>query len=93
MTTKETKERIFDMSSFCAGQVIRLEAEDITILKEAFKGLSKLERIEQIISEISTLTAPKSDTEYQDGFYDCEKMMLDIIDKCFKGDAGNQDMH
>lgn len=48
MTTKEIKEHIFDLSSFCAGQEVRLDAEDITILKEAFKGLSKLERIEQI---------------------------------------------
>ena len=43
--------------------------------------------LDDMIAEINNLSAPKTDTEYQDGFYDCEKMALDVIDKYCKGET------
>lgn len=44
-----------------------------------------MENMDNMIAEINNLTAPKTDTEYQDGFYDCEQMILDIINKYCRG--------
>ena len=50
-----------------------------------------MENIDKMISDINNLNAPKTDTEYQDGFYDCEQMILDIINKYCKGDTDETD--
>ena len=52
---------------------------------DVIRGDCPLKSTDDMIAEINNLNSPKTDTEYQDGFYDCEKMALDVIDKYCEG--------
>ena len=65
-----------------SGYVTKKDGEFINWLCDRAYGEIKAskETLNKIIDEINNLDAPKKDTEYQDGFYDCERMVLDLID-------------
>ena len=68
---------------YCQYNIITKDEIDSAPTVEAVS----MENIDKMIADINNLNAPKTDTEYQDGFYDCEQMVLDIINKYCKGET------